>query len=513
MRIGIRAGLWMLLALAGAAPAAAQRGVPALPLGDSVRVALTAADPVLREWGSYRAFRFQALPDHLYQFTARADSGRVGLRVARLAGVLTDYVASSGSGGGGVSRSGRSLEVDGPADGVAALRFRAPQPGVYLLVLSSPDTAALTLHARELSPRPPEPRPLAVGGRARGELNAGSGWSLEAGGGEQVYDLYTVSARRGQRLNVASGTAGVLLGRLRDGAFQEIPFNDTTPSGGVLAIPDDGEYAVRVFAALAGEEGVPYTVWLGDAAARPAPRRLEQGRAEESRFDPAAAVPAGGDLVDQWVVHGRAGERLQISARSTEFDTYLILGRVRGDGWEMLAADDDSGEGTDSRIDYQVPESGDYLVRVRPFSTVPDSAAPYTVLVEQEQEIDFSGSGITRRARPETRPVRWGARLTGTLDEADAAAEDGSAYDAWTFSATAGERIVITLRSDAFDAYLAVGRDEGGEWMELTSNDDAAEGSLHARVVMLAPDTGEYTIRVNTFPGQPAGPYTLTVER
>ena len=509
MRIGIRAGLWMLLALAGAAPAAAQRGMPALPLGDSVRVALTAADPALGEWGSYRAFRFQARPDHVYQFTARADSGRVGLRVARLAGVLTDYVASSGS-GGRVSRSGRILGEGGPTHGAAALRFRAAQPGAYLLVLSSPDTAALTLRAEEIAPRIPEPQSITPGTRVRGELNARSGWSPEGEDAELAYDLYTFSARRGQRLDVVASGAAVLLGRLQDGVFQALP----SGAGGVLVVPEDGQYTLRVFAEVPDEDGVPYTVWLGDAAARPAPQRLEQGRLVETRFDPASAVPVAGELVDQWVVRGSAGQRLQITARSTEFDTYLILGRVRGGTWEELGSDDDSGGDLDSRIVYAVQESGDYLVRVRPLSLTSDSAMAYTLLVEPARETaSVAAAPSTRPARPETRPVRWGARLTGTLDETDAAAEDGSAYDAWTFSATAGQRIVITLRSDAFDSYLAVGREEGGEWMELTSNDDAAEGSLDARVVMLAPDTGDYIIRVNTFPAQPAGAYTLTVER
>lgn len=515
MRTRRRASLCTFLALAAAAPAAAQRGVPALRMGDSVRVTLSAADPALTGWGSYRAFRFQARPDHLYRFTARADSARVGLRVARPSGVLTDYLASSSDGRTGVSRSGRRLEQEGPTDGSAALRFRPAEAGTHLLVLASPDTAALTLRAEEIAPRSAAPRPIALGARVQEELGPRSGLSFEAGGDGLAYDVYTFSAARGQRVEAVVRGGVVEFGRMRGGQFAIIPLGDSLPSSRTLVISQDGEYAVRVAAPLAGDDAVPYTLWLADPRTRPAPRRLRVGRAEEARFDPAAAFPVGGALVDEWVVQGARGQRLQVTAKSAEFDTYLILGRIRDGGWEEIGRNDDDNiaAGTNSRVAWEVEESGDFLIRVRPFSDVPDSAVAYTLLVEPEQTVRLATQAVTRRDRPETRPVRWGAQLTGTLDDTDAAAEDGSAYDAWTFTAAAGDRITITMRSDAFDSYLAVGREEDGEWVELTSNDDADNGALHARVVMVAPDTGEYVIRANTFPGQPSGPYELTVER
>lgn len=515
MRRGWRAGLWMLLALGAAAPAAAQRGVPALRMGDSVRVTLSAADPALTGWGSYRAFRFEARPDHVYQFSARTDSGRVGLRIARAAGVLTDYVASSG-GRSGVNRAGLPIGEEGPTSGSAALRFRTEAAGTHLLVLASPDTAALTLRVEEISPRAPGPQPIALGSRVQGELGARSGLMFGADGDELGYDLYSFSATRGQRVEAVVSDGQVEIGRMQDGRFVPLPLGDSIVFARTLIAPEDGEYILRIAAPVYSDEYGPYTLWVADPRARPAPRRLQVGRAEEARLDPATAIPLGGSLLNEWVVHGEQGQRLQVMAKSGAFDTYLILGRLRDGGWQEIGRNDDDeiAVGTNSRIAWNVEESGDFLIRVRPYFSVPDSAAPYTLLVEPERaRLPVEASVVVRRARPETRPVRWGTPLTGTLDDTDAAAEDGSAYDAWTFTATAGERITITLRSDAFDAYLAVGREEDGEWMELTSNDDFEDGQHHARVVMVAPDTGEFTIRANTFPGQPAGAYTLTVER
>jgi hypothetical protein len=109
--------------------------------------------------------------------------------------------------------------------------------------------------------------------------------------------------------------------------------------------------------------------------------------------------------------------------------------------------------------------------------------------------------------------VRWGTPLSGTLDAGDAVVEDGSPYDAWTFTAAAGQRVTISLRSEDFDAYLAVGMMDGERFLELSSNDDAADDrGTDARIVMVAPEAGVYTIRANCLPGE-TGSYVLTVER
>ncbi|HEX5871118.1 MAG TPA: PPC domain-containing protein [Longimicrobium sp.] len=505
-----RTMLCLAATLAAAAPAVAQRGVPALRMEDSVRVTLSAADPALRAWGGYRAFRFDAQPGRIYQFQARRDTGSVGLLVVRTAGVLTDYVASSG-GGTVETRAGTRVVEPGPTDGSASLRWRPAAAGTYLLVLASPDAGEVTLHADEIVAVPAAPRPVVPGVPVQGELNARSGVAVEDSS-EFAYDLYTFSASRGQTLAlVVTGEVDYGIGRMLHGGFAELAAGDTAWGTGAFTIPEDGEYAVRVRGMPDGAEGLPYRLRLVDPRIRPEPRRLEVGRPLDARFDALAAFTAEGRLVDEFVVYGSMGQRLQFSARSRAFDTYLELGRMGATGWEEIVANDDD-DGTNSRLVHVVAQAGEYLVRVRPYGALPDSAAPYTVLVEPA-EVTAAVLAVTRRTRPETRPVRWGAEMAGTLDDADAAVEDGTPYDAWTFSATAGQRIIITLRSTDFDSYLAVGREEDGEWMELTSNDDMLDGMPHARVVMVAPDTGEYTIRVNSFLSSPNGAYVLTAER
>jgi hypothetical protein len=494
-----------VLAVGAAAPAAAQRGVSPLRLGDSVRVVISATDPALQRWGRYRTFRFAGEPDRMYRFSARSESGEAGLQVARLSGPLTDYLESAG----GSAQPTRALNRD---ESTARLHFRPPAPGPYLVVVSATDEGAVTLYSEEIGPVPATPQPLAPGGRTEGVLTAASGVEVED---DQVryYAVHTFAAQAGRPLEyLVTGPVAHAFGRMRNGVFEPIAPAEGAPAERV-DVQEDGEYAVRVWATSV-EDSAAYTVWLADPRTRPAPRPLQIGQPGEGTYDASTAVLAGGDLVDQWSFRANRGESLRITLASDTFDTYLVLGRVRDGRWEQIDANDDgAGIGLNSALPLSVDEDGEFLLRVRPLGGA-EFRGPYTLQVARASARLQPGPGTTpRRARPETRPVRWGAPLTGTLDDADAAAEDGSAYDAWTFTATAGERITITMRSDAFDSYLAVGREEDGEWMELTSNDDFEVGHLHARVVMVAPDTGEYTIRANTFPGQPVGPYTLTVER
>lgn len=501
MRTFARAIFLTLGVLTVAAPAAAQRGVPALRLGDSVRLSIPFSDPRLASGQVYRAFRFRARPEHIYHFAAISDSADVELRVARQMGPLTDYLPQGSRAGGGIN-------------GVA-MRFLPPDPGEYLLVLASHSGGDFTLFGEEIGMISAAPRPLVLGRGSPAVLNERS--SIEVvDGSEFYYHLYTFSASRGQALDVAVPGAAGTFGRMEGGRFVPLEIGlDTLPYQGRVIVPEDGEYAVRVVGMLVENDSLRYTVWVVDPAARPRPRPLQVGRPVEARLDVDSVFPRDGDVVDEWSVYATAGQRLQVTARSPAFDTYLMVGRMRDGQWEPLNYNDDT-DGTDSRLVLEVPETGEYLVRVRPYDVFPDSVAPYSLLVEPVGAIQalVVESAAPRRARPETRPVRWGEPMRGSLDESDAAAEDGSPYDAWTFNATAGQRITITLRSEAFDAYLSVGRDFEGRWVELSSNDDiAGESTTDARVVMIAPDTGPYTIRANTFPGAPPGPYSLTVER
>ena len=99
----------------------------------------------------------------------------------------------------------------------------------------------------------------------------------------------------------------------------------------------------------------------------------------------------------------------------------------------------------------------------------------------------------------------------------DSGVPDGSVYDAWTFPATAGQTVQITMRSDfvdsfvlLFDPRLADGSASPADSF-LEFNDDGAGGN-DARINFQIDTSGTYTIWANSF--DPfnvggAGPYNL----
>ena len=113
-----------------------------------------------------------------------------------------------------------------------------------------------------------------------------------------------------------------------------------------------------------------------------------------------------------------------------------------------------------------------------------------------------------------TRPTALvaGRAVTGNLQSSDGVGSLYGHYDEWSYSARAGQHIVITMDSDDVDALLVVLQDDG---TQVARDDDGGTG-LNARVSFRAPATGRYTIvaasRFSRLQGQ-TGRYTLRLER
>lgn len=106
--------------------------------------------------------------------------------------------------------------------------------------------------------------------------------------------------------------------------------------------------------------------------------------------------------------------------------------------------------------------------------------------------------------------IRPGGSVQGVLNASDRALEDGSYFECFALQAQAGQRVSVTLRSNDFDAFLAVvqGRDcSAGEAVET---DDDSAGGTDSRVETTL-GSGPYSIRVNTLGGGETGAYTLSM--
>ena len=111
-------------------------------------------------------------------------------------------------------------------------------------------------------------------------------------------------------------------------------------------------------------------------------------------------------------------------------------------------------------------------------------------------------------------PIEIGQTIEGSIDPDDGILEDDTYYDVYTFRATAGTRLSITLRSDDFDAFLAFGRWDNGSFEYVDGDDDSGGGltGLDAQLQLTVPSTGTWAIQANTVGQFETGAYTLEVE-
>jgi hypothetical protein len=209
---------------------------------------------------------------------------------------------------------------------------------------------------------------------------------------------------------------------------------------------------------------------------------------------------------DVWRFHGQAGHVYAVTLRSDDFDAYLAVGSSAGASCDDCETDDDGGGGTDSRVEFRVASSGGYEIRANSLSGGETGA--YTLELEDLGERD----GPDMEVDVEATPIQAGPAVRGELTEDDAQADDDSYYDLYVYRGRAGEAITISLSSEDFDAYLAVGRLVDGEIEVLETNDDGPAGT-DSFIRLTLPDDGEYLIRANSLSAGETGAYTLRLTR
>ncbi len=203
---------------------------------------------------------------------------------------------------------------------------------------------------------------------------------------------------------------------------------------------------------------------------------------------------------DLFTFQGTQGQRAVITLRSDAFDTYLAVGRMQGSELDVVDSDDDGGGGTNSRIEITLPETGTYTVRANSLGA--GETGDYTISL---------ALGVAPPPPPPPTPIRLGQTVQGELSATDPRAGDDSHYDMYVFRGTAGQSLVITMRSEAFDAYLSAGGMADGEFEESDSDDDGA-GGTDARLEVTVPASGVLMIRANSLSEGETGAYTLLVE-
>lgn len=229
-----------------------------------------------------------------------------------------------------------------------------------------------------------------------------------------------------------------------------------------------------------------------------------------------------------------AGQAFQMDILST-WDNYALVFDPVGN---VVARDDDTGEGLNARVNYTCPFAGVYRLAVTTYttSTTPgqytmmvQSVAPTMAMMPQPTPIPQPIPQAMPVAPGATMPTpvaspfpitgsipapgavgtaQVGATVQGRLETGDQQMNDGTWADVWQFQGLAGQTVTIELRSEEFDTYLQLLDGAGNRLAE----DDDSLGNFDSRIIYTLPATGPYQLVVNNFGDtRRAGIYTLTL--
>ncbi|MDO1558476.1 PPC domain-containing protein [Brevundimonas sp. 2R-24] len=467
-----------------------------ISVGEAVQGELTADSPVNAD----------DIPYHAYLLSAEAGQ-RLMLTLGAEDFDTVVYVYRAGE------ADGEPLALDddsgaGPLD--SRLVWTVPQTGRYEVraaAFSEGGQGAYDLAVTQMGP-PPAARPLPADRRVSDALQEGDGTGDNGGWS----DLWSFEANAGERLRLTASsdafdTTLLVAGADGEGMGEPIAGNDDEAGGGgstnsrfTWIVPETGRYVAAV-SSFGGQGGGAYEMAIESLPPAPPLRPLDVPGAVNGVLQEGDATADDDSLYDGYRVRLEAGERVVISMSSGDFDTFLMVLRGEGDALEALASDDDgAGEGTDSRLNFTAPASGDYEIRANALTAGETGA--YTLRVDP------------RPADPEPGSIIIGSTVRGVLEEGDGLADDATHFDAYRFRARAGDRLRISMVSAEFDAFLLLlGVDAEGRPGELLVSDDDSYGDTNARIDYDIPADGLYEVRANAYARDTGGAYVLTLER
>lgn len=393
-------------------------------------------------------------------------------------------------------------------------------------------------------------RPISPGQTVTGSLDSGDP-RMEDGA---WYDAYVIRGRPGDRLVVrmTSDDFDTYLHwgyEDEDGDWVEEDENDDSGDGTdsrlVIQLDGDGAYELRAAGFDEDEEGA-YELHVSSMDQTMRPVRIRMGDVADGELTEDDLEGEEG-FEDHYVIRGRPGSRATIRAESEDFDTYLQFGAWRDGELNVQMEDDDGAEGTDSQLLAEFDEDGEYHIVVRAFDGEGLGAYRLAVLEgdhtdewahedageeEWDGDVDFSGVGAVDTVGVPVDEDEWvtldtsgaggdemastlesvviGEPMEGVLGDGDPQDEDGAYFQEFSYTAEAGERVVVTASSEEFDAYLLVGIGQGDDFDAIMEDDDSG-ADLDAELGWRVRQSATYTIRVTSAGPEQTGAFRLLV--
>lgn len=323
---------------------------------------LEARDPTSSTGGRFDRYRLSARPGERIVLTMSSTEIDPYLQIGR------------STPGGGFNMLASDDDGTGTLDSL--LDFTAQEGGEYEVRATSfspEDFGRYTLTRSDQPPVPLGPVAEALPIRVAGEID---GLDLMDADG-RYYDAYRfhLPEQHVVRIRLESDDMDpyAILGVI-DGGGQYVSLFYDDDSGGSLnsefyyqSVADD-LFEVRAATFGAGARG-SYRLYVEDISTT-ADGGLPSGVAVGGWIT-ETDNPGYGANFEYRAFHARAGQRVRVTQRSEEFDSYLYVGRWIDGAFHEIARDDDSGggaNGLDSQIDFVAPVTGLYYAKVSTFT-------------------------------------------------------------------------------------------------------------------------------------------------
>jgi len=206
---------------------------------------------------------------------------------------------------------------------------------------------------------PAPTRTLAMNSEANGQLTRFDRKLRDS----SVYQAWSFDATAGQIVQIDVTSTEFDAYAILQNAADSVLARDDDDGGGTnaritWAIPTAGTYEILANSAQKGRYG-RYTVRLRSVGLLLPGTVGQIMRGQSMSGQLAANDPklSDGSVYQAWTYMGQAGESIELDVTSADFDAYAIIQDANG---SKLAADDDSGGGTNARITFTLPYTGAY---------------------------------------------------------------------------------------------------------------------------------------------------------
>ncbi|MBY0565544.1 MAG: caspase family protein [Hyphomonadaceae bacterium] len=205
-----------------------------------------------------------------------------------------------------------------------------------------------------------------------------------------------------------------------------------------------------------------------------------------------------GEFVDAYPFQAVAGQQIELILTSAQFDTYVAI--TGPNNFREFNDDDTANNTRNSRLVATIPADGAYTIHVTSYA--PGEAGAYQLAINPSQ----GGAGVLAGGAETFTP---GQTMNGELAQGDTQLQSGEFVDNFQFQGQAGQRVVIDMRSTAFDPYLILLAPSGAQ----EDNDDASPTDRNARIETTLSESGQFRIGATSYQPGERGAYVVTLQQ